>query len=221
MNWIFTDDTENANFICNFCPKVLATIKVHTDTESDPILAVKLCLTFDDNKKSEAFIESIAKLDEVEWLEKDVRCRFHPEFPKNKAQRYLADFVRAALPNVPTADSYSISRLGTHIINGNVFFCTGGELICSPAGQKNVTDIQLEIMPYHLDIDTSLFEEEAAVGILDYISLYPNAGRIELAQTLLYLQRQAYEKVWKSPCVIVFVYGKTGTKKTTTVAFIS
>jgi hypothetical protein len=65
-----------------------------------------------------------------------------------------------------------------------------------------------------LDIDATLTEAEALAGMLKLVSLCPNAGRIILAHTLLYIMRSAYVDVGKSPCVSVFLHGESNCKKT-------
>jgi hypothetical protein len=70
-----------------------------------------------------------------------------------------------------------------------------------------------------MDIDNTLTEAEAVGGMLELISLCPNAGRIILAHSLLYIMGSVYAGAWKFPCCCIFLYGDTGDKKTNYSAF--
>ena len=72
-----------------------------------------------------------------------------------------------------------------------------------------------------MDIDSNLSEAEAVSQMIDLLSLSPNAGRVILAQKLVYFMRQAYVDAGKAPCVCVFLFGKTGTQKTTLSSFLT
>jgi hypothetical protein len=215
------DNSEEPKPISNFRPEVIALVNVYADADTEPVPYVKMRLDFGDGRYSEEFTESLSGVENFNWLSKDIRSRFSPEVTASKAWRYLADAVRAALPKAMPRRLYRVNSLGTHIVDGEPVFCTGGGLISPPATNDNRPDIEVAPVPYTLDIDPTLGEAEAAVGMFELISLSPNAMRIIVAHILLYLMRKMYETVWKSPCCCVFLYGLTGTKKTTISALLT
>jgi|GEM_PF-3870266 len=111
--------------VCNFRPKVLALIKV-SDDDSIHECFDKLFLRFNDGEESEVFTAPLSELEGIEWLNKDIRCRLNPVLSPNVAKRVLADYVREAVLTVPTERHYRINTPGTHIIDGEPVFCTGG-----------------------------------------------------------------------------------------------
>ncbi len=219
MEWIVYDDAENP--ISNFCPEVLAVANIYSDANAEPVANVKLRLLFWNGQYSKEFTEPLSCLDNTKWLEHDIRSRLHPEVSPSKAQRYLVDYVRSELPTAPVEKLYRLNQIGVHVIDSEPIFCTGRELVISPTDKKNRANVELEPIPFNLDIDSTLSEKEAVAGMLELISLSPNAGRVISTYCLLYLMRKVYEATWKSPCCSLFLYGLTGTKKTTISTFLT
>lgn len=219
MGWLIYDEDKNP--ISNFSPEVLAVVNIYSDPKAEPVAYVKLRLLFGNNQRSEEFLELLSCLESTKWLDKDIRCRLHPEVSQGKSNRYLMDCVRSALPTAPVEKLYRINQLGVHLIEDEPVFCTGRGLLRSPAGKKNSSNVELEKIPFNLDIDLNITEKEAVAGMLELISLCPNAGRVISTYSLLNLMRKVYEAAWKSPCCSLFLYGLTGTKKTTISTFLT
>jgi len=212
MGWLIRDEKNNP--ISNFRPKVLSLIKKHANERAKHDPWVEVELSFARGIPSEKFTIPVKDLEKVDWLSKDQRCRLYPEISPAKAQRYIADEVRKVFPDFKgkEKDLHLVSRLGTQIIEGIPTFCTGDRLICSPVNRE-IPKVEIAPMPYRLAIDPNINEHEALVGIFDLMSLSPDPLRVVLSQKLLYIMRHVYETVWKSPCVIVFLHGHTGTRK--------
>ena len=221
MEYILFDDAKKPNAISNFRPEVQALVNVYASGDAAPETKVELRLHFGDDKDSELFTVPLSQLEKFDWLAQDIRCRLNPKVAKSKAYRYIANEVRKVLHNMTPLKQYRLDRLGCHIIEGVPVFNTGGGLICPPSFEEKKLDVKLAPMSFSIDIDETLSEEEAVVGMLELVSLSPNAGMIILAHSLLYIMRSVYAEVWKSPCCCVFLYGKTGTKKTTLSAFLT
>lgn len=219
MSWLIRD--ENGSPLCNFCPEVVSLVNVYSDSESEPTHHVRLTLNFGGDQRSEVLTVPLLGLDETKWLDKNLRCLFHPEASPGKVNRYVHDRIRSALPSARQETIYCIDRVGLHVVNGVVAYCTGGGLLCPPASADNMPNIELKPMPYRLDIDASCSEHEAAAGMLELVSLSPNPGRIILAHMLMNITSHVYKEAWKMPCICIFLYGKTGTKKTTYSAFLT
>lgn len=219
IGWLIYDEDKNP--ISNFRPEVLAVVNTYSDSKAEPVVYVKLRLLFGNNQRSEEFLELLSCLESTKWLNKDIRCRIHPEVSQGKSNRYLMDCVRLALPTAPVEKLYRINQLGVHLIEDEPVFCTGGGLVSPPAGKENGPNVELEKTPFNLDIDSNITEKDAVAGMLELISLCPNAGRIISTYSLLYLMRKVYQTAWKSPCFSLFLHGLTGTKKTTISAFLT
>lgn len=225
--WFDMDNhSEVLKSICNFCPEVLGVVNVYSNATAEHVPHVKLRLRFmgdsvGDNPFSKAFTEPIPMLDEVNWLGKDTRCRFHPGMNAGRAKRYIADAVRKDLAYVSAERLYRLNRLGGYVIEGEPVFCVGGGLIRPPANHNDQADIKADSIPYNLDVDPNISEGEAIADILELISLFPNAGIILLTHNCLCLMRMLYETVWKSPRFCIFLHGLTGTMKTTVSSFLA
>ena len=218
---IKTISDTNGKEIINCIPKILAVVNVFTIPELEPTPHLRMVLVFPSGKVSKEFMVPLFSLDTVNLTEYDLRVRYNPDASQSKAKRYIADYVRSALPKASVKKLYRINQLGAHEVEGEIVFNTGKGLVRPLAGAK--TDINIEVVAtcYSFDIDSDISEEEAAAGMLELVALSPNAGRVILAQNLLYLKRNIYADIWKSPCCIVFLHGPTGTQKTTISQFLS
>lgn len=56
---------------------------------------------------------------------------------------------------------------------------------------------------------------------MEVVRLSPNVGRVVFSHSLLYIMRNVYETAWKAPCCSLFLYGETGTAKTTYATFLT
>jgi hypothetical protein len=296
----------NVESVGNFKVSVLSLIEVITDSEKT--LCVRFKLIFNDGTTSDEITVPLTGpkgLDKINWY--DLHPRVTLDIKLNNARQILTNLIRKQLPSVPQKTQYHIKRLGTHIIDDEPIFNTGGGLIRPSPNSTNNIDIFLNSSKYKSDTDTNLSdfgklnwdnfksdtprqnfmdftrydlthvqkknqyrfnslgedvincnptftvewgllphtddqsspdiipgpqkckidfdpnlsEREAVAGMMAVVNLIPNAGRIILAQMLLYLMRKVYEDVWKSPRVCIFLWGKTGTKKSTMSAYLT
>ena len=215
--WVLYDDADPPKPIANFIPIVTAAVTRYTDG-SEPESAVEIVVEFADSTHSEPFIVPMAKIEEFNWLQIP-GCLLHA--PAARAKKYLAQQICGALPSVPTKTVYRINKLGNCNIAGEHVYSIGAEVIrpCSEANEN--PEIELAPSPFKLDYDSNLPEDSVAVGMMELIGLFANAGRVMLAHTLLYFMSAVYADVWKFPCFCVFLYGHTDAKKTTTSAFLA
>lgn len=218
MEWFYDDDGKP---VSNFMPEVISCVEVYTDDALHPQSQVKFRLLFKNGQKSQEFLEPLTNLGHINWLDKDKRCRIYPKYAHHRVSRFFEDAIRAALSNTLEEREYHLNRLGTHIIEDTPIFCTGGGIIMPPNSTLKGVSIKTDSIPFNLDIDPELDEATAAVDMLELISLSPDAGRVILAQTLLYIMRSAYKSTGKAPCCCVFLYGETGSKKTTYSALLT
>ena len=210
--WLLRDDKNRP--ICSFVPEVLARVNVHKGSSVD--LYVKLRLTFQGAHVGDEVTLPISDLKRGKdlWLELDGRCRFHPEFSPAKASRHLEDKVRAELADAEEEEHYHIDRLGIHKIEDTIVFCAGDRLILPP-GALNEAKMRLAPLSQRLVIDTDRYtEEEAVLGALELINLYPDAGSVEFAHNISGIMRTAYMAAGITPCTVLKVVGETNSFKT-------
>ena len=216
-----TDGDELSNPICNFRPVVSSIVDVLTVPYAEPTPHVTMILTFPTGEPSNEFTIPLSELDNTKWLNVDKRCRFHRDVSAPKGRRYVADIVRGQLSDVETVKQYLIGKLGAVEVEGHIMFCTGEGLIRPSASTSTKFEVKTDSLPYTLDVDPNISEAEAASGMMELISLSPNPNRVIVSQKLLYIKRKVYEDAWRSPRCIVYLWGLTGTQKTTMAAFLT
>jgi len=207
--------------ISNFVILVHRRVNVHMDSQPDGVSYIEMSLSFEKGGPSIKKQVPLSQLGTMDWRELDYRATFIPQIPVAKANRYIGTDIRSKLDDLPTTEVYRLSHPGMYIINGEPVFCTGDEVIRPSSGTAQGPEVECEHMPQRLDIDPNLSESETAAEMLNLISLFPNSGRIILAQVLVALMRQAYEDAGKAPSFCVFLHGRTGTQKTTIASFLT
>lgn len=201
--------------ISNFDVLFHRLINVHLDYQSKGVPYIEVSLSFEKGNPSDKTQVPLSRLDAMDWRTLDYRATFNPQVAPAKAQRHITSDVRTALADFSATDVYRLSHPGLFKINGEPVFCTGREVIRSPSSATQGLEIECGQMSPRLDYDPGLSEDGAAAEMLNLISLFPDPGRIVLTQVLVYLMRQAYEDAGKAPSFCVFLYGTTGTQKTT------
>jgi hypothetical protein len=200
--------------VCNFDIRIEGLVESHSDDEVNTIVRYK-CIFKDDN---ESGVKSalLSGLEAINWHNVDMRCRLNPDC--NKANKYLAAIMRVDLEFLTPTAEYEITDLGTHFVNGQPLFFVGDRVILSP-GIDNDVSIKWDIHPNRLAIDEYCSEHQAVQGMMEVVNLTPAAGTVIFAHCLLNIMRAVYTEVDKAPRCILFLAGKTGTKKTTFAAF--
>lgn len=206
--------------LCNFYPHVESLEDVQDIEENLISSYVQIQLGFEDGKSSTQTMQ-ITELDRAQWLGMDKRCWFNPEVSKTKISRYLEKIVRSQLDSAPRKKIYQANGPGIFIIEGEPVFYTGFEVIRSPVSAAPHEIIMQQRGKKNLDIDTGLSEGEAVSGMFDLISLSSAPGRVILIYQILCLMRAAYVEAGKRPNFCIYLYGKTGTKKTTFSSFLT
>lgn len=209
----------NGEKICNFDIETHRLVNVRTDTQEESDLRVELSAIFEDGSSTEIQRVALSKLASFDWGSLDYRACFN--VAAATAKRQIANDIRSSLGNIPRADVYRLSHPGAYKINGEPVFCTGSEVIRPSSKAEQGPEIELGPMTQSLDTDLSLSEDESATEMLNLISLFPDPGRIILSQILVSLLRQAYEDAGKRPAFCIFLYGRSGTQKTSVSIFLT
>lgn len=206
----------NGPSLCNFALKVVGVDDVHIDGAKEYRKRVQVRLDFGENGVECQKLHNIPmeEIDRMRWKDLDIRCRYNPEVPESKVERYLSDNIRAQIGTAPRRTVEYLTHAGMYRIDGQPVFCTGKMVIQSSMKKTNQI-IEVASMKESIDINDNLAEYDAAKEIFDFISLSPKAGQVLLAYKLGCFMRMAYEDVGKMPKFCIYLYGKTGIQKTT------
>lgn len=201
--------------ISNFVILIHHRVNIHEDSQQDSVPHIDISLSFEKGDPSGKAQVPLSRLENMDWRALDYRATFIPQITIARANRYIAAEIRSKLDDLPTTEVYRLSHPGMYTINGEPVFCTGNEVIWPSSSATQGPEVECGHITQRLDIDPTLSEGEAAAEMLNLVSLFPGPGRIILAQVLVALLRQAYEDAGKAPSFCVFLYGTTGTQKTT------
>lgn len=201
--------------VSNFDVLLLCRVNLHEGSQQDSVPHIEVSLSFGRGDPGDKMRIPLSQLETTNWSALDYRATFNPQIALTKVNRYIANDIRSVLDDLPITEVYRLNHPGLYIINGEPAFCTGDGAIRPSSSTGQGPEIEYKHMSQRLDIDPNLSEGEAVAETLNLISLFPDPGRIILAQVLVTLMRQAYEDAGKAPSFCVFLYGKTGTQKTT------
>lgn len=207
--------------ISNFVILIHRRLNIHEDSQQDSVPHIEISLSFEKGNPSGKAQVPLSRLENMDWRALDYRATFNPQIAGTRANRYIANDIRSMLEDLPVTEVYRLNHPGLYIIGKKPVFCTGDEVIRPSSSATQGPEVECGQMTQRLDIDPTLSEGEAAAEMLNLISLFPNPGRIILAQVLVALIRQAYEDAGKAPSFCVFLYGRTGTQKTTIASFLT
>lgn len=213
--------TINGEKIGNFGINIHRLVNIHNDSQPEGLPHVEISISFEKGPSSGKTRVALSKLAATNWSTLDYRISFNPRIATSTANRYIADAIRSALEAFSATNVYRLSHPRLHIINGEPVFCTGKEVIRCSSSAAQGQEVECEPMSQRMDIDPNLSEAEAAAEMLNLIGLCPDPGRIILSQELVAFMRQAYEDAGKPPSFCVFLYGRSGTQKTTMASFLT
>ena len=218
MGKVITD--KSGKTLCNFVPRVSELIDIYIDKGGDAVPYVQFCLEFDSGHISGMNTVPLDEIDKIDWLKVDIHCWFDPNTSPARISRHLRNKILEELSNVPRKTVYQLLDVGMNVIAGQHVFCTGQEVIRPSAASHDVL-IDMQPVKHHLDVDPELTEDNAISKMIDLICLSPNPGRIVLAYKLGFLMRQAYADAGRAPKGCIYLYGRTGTQKTTLSSFLN
>ncbi len=204
----------NGTAVCNFVVKVISMDIVHADGIVSQRVRVRFDFGKNDMEEIKIYDIPLDELDKKKWKDLDVRCRYNPEFPEQKIERYINDDIRAQIEKAPRRTVEYLTHAGMHRIAGQPVFCTGKIVIQSSMKKTNQV-IEVASMEENLDVNYELTEFDAVEEMIDFIGLSSEAGRVLLAYKLLEFMRMAYEDIGKMPNGCIYLYGETGIQKTT------
>jgi len=214
------NDGKTPRLITNFRVEVVSLVEVFLVPETKAITHVKLKIHFEDDE-SEEFLVPLTDIDKIKWPDKDIECWICPDTAPSRAERYITIHVREKIPGADKEKEYWLPRVGVYEIEGEFVYCTGAEVLRPPRplGAGDKLTIKPVPMPYNLDYDPTLTEQEAVAEMFELISLFPDVGRILLAYNFLYFMRGLYVYAWKAPQFCLYLCGETASLKTTISAF--
>ncbi len=208
--------------LCNFTIKVHFVSQVFIVTISDSLRYVNFSIHHGEDFEDDTTIYQIrvADIDKIHWGKFDDRCIYEPNVSEKRVDRYLSTLVRKQLNDAPSKMVYRFSRPGMFVIEGKPVFCTGTEVIHPKDLDPNVT-FEFDPAIQKMDVDATLSENEAASKFVELLSLSPDPACIVTAYKLGFLMRMSYTKIGKSPKSCIYLYGRSGTQKTTFSSFLT
>lgn len=108
---------------------------------------------------------------------------------------------------------YKSEKLGIDSLDGNIVFVAGDRVITRSSTTNLKFEIDLEALPFRLDIDTKLSPDQAFDGMRELICLSPEIGRVLVAHVVSGLVRAAFKEAGFTPCTVLIVTGKSGMLK--------
>lgn len=212
--------------LCNFTIKVQFISQVFIVKISDslrcPLRYVNFSIHYGEDCEDDDTIYQIqvADIDRTQWRRFGDRCIYDPNVSEKRVNRYLSISVRKQLNSAPSKTVYRFSCSGMFFIEGKPFFCTGTEVIHPKDLDPNIT-FEFEPAIQKMDVDETLSENEAASKFVELLSLSPDPACIITAYKLGFFMRRSYFNIGKEPKSCIYLYGRSGTQKTTFSSFLA
>lgn len=199
---------ESGTPVSTFIPSVTGLVKtIGSDGKRED---VRVKLRFKDGSSTEVLVQ-LSRLNYTNWFELDHRCIVNSE--NRRAQRYIADIIRAGVSKAPIEQRYSVDRTGIHYINDTVVFAAGDRVITRSSAPEIDPAYELGQLPFHLDIDENIPPIEAIDGMMELIRLSPEIGPVLVAHVISGIIRAAFKKAGMIPCAVLVIVGKSGMLK--------
>lgn len=167
---------------CNFTLEVIGVdiVYINGSEKYSQYIQVRIAFRENVNKGQNIYNIPIDKIDKMHWKELNVHCRYNPEIPESKVERYLNDHIRAQIGKAPRRVVESLNSAGMYKIDGQPIFYTGKVVIQSPA-KKTTHVIKTELSKENLDINNELSESDAA-RILPVKMVKPDGKKLQYFQ---------------------------------------
>lgn len=219
MKWLTMD--EHGKPLCNFRVSITSVDYVYMEAGDTPILHVCFLVEFGDDtlESTRECCLPMAEMKMLNWESWDIRCQYNPSAAKKTIERHIFASIRQGLQTAPKRTVYRFEHVGMYIIAGKPVFCTGTEFIYDQGFNQGIL-FEHGPMSQKLEVDGKLSEEEAAAEFFRLLTLSPNPARIISAYKLGFFMRPAYQKIDKVPKGCIFLYGQSGTQKTTYSSFL-
>ena len=200
------------------CFIALVDVLIYMNEDGVTTQHAQVTLEFANGEAITSVIVPLVGLEKVDWPNDiDRRCLLNPDVPK--ANEHIANIIRlqCAEASVKTKTKNVVGQLGGQYVDDVPVFHHGDGLIL-PNGltDRDAPDIIFKPVPNkRLAVDPDYTEEQAVFGMRRIVDLSYEAGRILFAHMLLYVMRAAFVTAGIVPKVLVYLFGKTGIKKTT------
>ena len=204
------------NAVGNFTLHVdkVITIRSIAETEKKLKIIIELHMRFNDGSSSEQFEVPLQDISKTDWRIFDEKCVYNPEFQTAKVKRILEENVRQQLSKAPHETEYQVDQCGLYKLDNIPIYCAG-QCTILPTSARGLYKIVLTDKTQCLDIDERLTETDALEKMIGLICLSADTGRIIISYKLVQFMHQAYIDAGIRPGVCLYLYGKTGTNKTT------
>lgn len=207
IDWICKD--ENDRNISNFFPTVLKKIEIKSVNGTE--YSVELELYFNGVEKSKVILP-LREVEKIDWFTLDNRCLVN-NYNEKKGRMYLANLIRVGVATAPIEIRYKIKKTGIEKIGKTVVFIAGNQVITKATEREVLQNIDVNEVPFRLDMDGNISPKEAFTGMQELICLSPEIGRVLVAHVIAGIIRTAFREAGMIPCAVLVIVGKSGMLK--------
>lgn len=151
------------------------------------------------------------KLKEYDYGLLDDSLLLMPTVPRAAAE--MEYYIKSQAAGVDTKTKYLFDKLGWHNINGQHCYCAGNIVIGFDTNEEFIVDKDLSER-FHLEIDNSLSEKDAAIYAMKMMAVDTPATPIIFSSGVLGISRQMIlDADINIPCAL-YVQGRTQYRKT-------
>lgn len=114
-----------------------------------------------------------------------------------------------------------MEKRGFQTVQNERIFCAGKDIFRAPCSETALPKMEARVDEHNLDADSNVEEKDAAEYFYGLLSLSPNTFLGLSAYVICYLLYPLYEEIGRPPQFCLFLYGQTGTQKTTVASFFT
>lgn len=217
MSMRVKQNSSSAGSPCDFTVHVERYSRYITNSGHIDVITVHCKLA--DGTSTKSFSFTLKELSSFDWREQCPAARFDVNRSTAFVQRYLADQVRQQLGEPEVI--FLMEKRGFQTVQNERIFCAGKDIFRAPCSETALPKIESRMDGPNLDADSNVEEKDAAEYFYGLLSLSPNTFLGLSAYVICYLLYPLYEEIGRPPQFCLFLYGQTGTQKTTVASFFT
>ena len=195
--------------ICNFFPEVLECYK-NQDTGA---MSYKVLLHIEEDFKC-SFIFQEAEMRKVDYEKVSNKCIYGLEVPMSEINRILRYFVQKQINHLPN-EKILVSHIGWNELPGqNMIYCAGEKKMgnCNLTGIVVDEDIQSRFVLEDIQTES---KKEVFEACRKFFAMQCPIVTVLILTSVMSCLRSLFVKAELVPHFVVYIYGMTGTFKTT------
>ena len=217
MSMRIKQNSSSAGSPCNFTVHVERYSRYITNSGHIDVITVHCKLA--DGTSTKSFSFPLKELSSFDWREQCPAARFDVNRSTAFVQRYLADQVTQQLGEPEVI--FLAEKRGFQTVQNERIFCSGKDILRASCRGFSLPKMEARVDEHNLDADPNVEEKDAAEYFYGLLSLSPNTFLGLSAYVICYLLYPLYEEIGRPPQFCLFLYGQTGTQKTTVASFFT